>query len=93
MHVSRRLQGIIGEVDQSQTLTKDVVVTNPPTTTLKPVNTPYTVNPYGTATRPTNPLHKDWASVVSACKVGHSCGPQPNSKEGRGAGGSGRLRV
>jgi hypothetical protein len=73
-NVARRLKGLIGlgvDLGLDQSLTKDTITTAPRATREK-VNrtaTPYLLFPYGRPNRPSSPLDKDWASVVSACKV------------------------
>jgi hypothetical protein len=72
---SRRLQGLVGlgvTTGLDQPLARDTRTTmsrayNQPRATNN--TTPYPSTPYGTTDKPTNPVAKDWVSVVSACKV------------------------
>lgn len=74
---SRRLKYLVGlgvATRLDQQLANDVQntisrATSMPRATL--ATTPYPSTPYGPNDKPTSPIPKDWASVVSACKVRH----------------------
>jgi hypothetical protein len=73
----RRLQGLIGlgvTTGLDQPLARDTrsaVSGGASVPRATSTTTPYPSTPYGTTAKPTNPVAKDWVSVVSACKVRH----------------------
>lgn len=76
----RGLKGLIGlgvNLGLDLSLTVDLLGTTVTTSLMPtPATTPYTTDPYGTATNPINPARKDWVSVVSACRVSAACSCQ-----------------